>query len=327
MNYQEAYDQFNALFENKLSSEEAARFLVELYERGESFEEIAAAANVMRKHSVKLDIPEHLKAELIDIVGTGGDKSGTFNISTTTSIVLASLGCKVAKHGSGSATSLSGSADVLKALGLNLALSPEKQIKMLDECGFVFMFAMNHHPCMKHIMPIRRSLSHRTIFNMLGPLANPAGAQKQMVGVFHVDYIERFSKALRELGTTKSMVVSSLDGLDEVSITAPTRYTLIENKIITEGEIDPQAFGFKLAPLDAIKGGESVQNAEITRAILRGDEKGAKLDVVLLNGACALMIDGKSRDMQEGIAMMQEAIASKKAWDKLGEIIKLSYLV
>ncbi|ATB69589.1 anthranilate phosphoribosyltransferase [Sulfurospirillum diekertiae] len=327
MNYQEAYQQFNALFENELSPEAAAQFLVELYERGESFEEIAAAANVMREHSVKLDIPEHLKRELIDIVGTGGDKSGTFNISTTTSIVLAALGCKVAKHGSGSATSLSGSADVLKALGLNLSLAPEKQIKMLEECGFVFMFAMNHHPCMKHIMPIRRSLSHRTIFNMLGPLANPASAQKQMVGVFHVDYIDRFSQALRELGTTKSMVVSSLDGLDEVSITAPTRYTMIENKIITEGEINPEAFGFTFAPLEAIKGGDSIQNAEITRAILRGDEKGAKLDVVLLNGACALMIDGKARDMQEGIALMNEAIESKKAWDKLGEIIKLSYLL
>lgn len=327
MNYQEAYKQFHALFENELSTEEAAQFLVELYERGESFEEIAAAANVMREHSVKLDIPEHLKAEIIDIVGTGGDKSGTFNISTTTSIVLASLGCKIAKHGSGSATSLSGSADVLKALGLNLTLTPEKQIKMLEECGFVFMFAMNHHPCMKHIMPIRKSLSHRTIFNMLGPLANPAGAQKQMIGVFHVDYIERFSKALRELGTTKSMVVSSLDGLDEVSICSPTRYTLIEHQTITEGEIDPQQYGFKLAPLEAIKGGESVQNAEITRAILRGDEKGAKLDVILLNGACALMIDDKARDIQEGIAMMRDAIASKKAWDKLGEIIKLSYLV
>lgn len=327
MNYQEAYKQFNALFENELTTEEAAQFLVELYERGESFEEIAAAAKVMREHSVKLDIPEHLKAEIIDIVGTGGDKSGTFNISTTTSIVLASLGCKVAKHGSGSATSLSGSADVLKALGLNLTLPPEKQIKMLEECGFVFMFAMNHHPCMKHIMPIRRSLSHRTIFNMLGPLANPAGAQKQMVGVFHVDYIERFSKALRELGTRRSMVVSSLDGLDEVSICSVSRYTMIENKIITEGEIDPQMYGFKLAPLEAIKGGESVQNAEITRAILRGDEKGSKLDIVLLNGAAALMVDGKARDMQEGIEMMTEAIASKKAWDKLGEIIKLSYLV
>ena len=327
MNYQEAYKQFNALFENELTTEEAAQFLVELYERGESFEEIAAAANVMREHSVKLDIPEYLKSELIDIVGTGGDKSGTFNISTTTSIVLASLGCKVAKHGSGSATSLSGSADVLKALGLNLTLTPEKQIKMLEECGFVFMFAMNHHPCMKHIMPIRRSLSHRTIFNMLGPLANPAGTQKQMVGVFHVDYIDRFSNALRELGTRKSMVVSSLDGLDEVSICSPSRYTMIEDKVITEGEIDPQAYGFKLAPLEAIKGGESVQNADITRAILRGDEKGAKLDVVLLNGAAALIVDGKARDMQDGLAMMSEAIARKKAWDKLGEIIKLSYLV
>ena len=327
MTYQEAYAKFDALFENKLSTEEAAQFLVELYERGESFEEIAAAANVMREHSVKLDIPESLKAEIIDIVGTGGDKSGTFNISTTTSIVLASLGCKVAKHGSGSATSLSGSADVLKSLGLNLTLSPEKQVKMLEECGFVFMFAMNHHPCMKHIMPIRRSLSHRTIFNMLGPLANPAGAQKQMVGVFHVDYIERFSKALRALGTTKSIVLSSLDGLDEVSICSPTRYTLIENQTIHEGEIDPQVYGFKLAPLEAIKGGESVQNAEITRAILRGDEEGAKHDIVLLNGACALMVDGKARDMQEGLEMMQYAIESKKAWDKLGEIIKLSYLI
>lgn len=327
MTYQEAYAKFDALFENKLSTEEAARFLVELYERGESFEEIAAAANVMREHSVKLDIPENLKAEIIDIVGTGGDKSGTFNISTTTSIVLASLGCKVAKHGSGSATSLSGSADVLKSLGLNLTLSPEKQVKMLEACGFVFMFAMNHHPCMKHIMPIRKSLSHRTIFNMLGPLANPAGAQKQMIGVFHVDYIERFSKALRALGTTKSIVLSSLDGLDEVSICSPTRYTLIENQTIHEGEIDPQVYGFKLAPLEAIKGGESVQNAEITRAILRGDEEGAKHDIVLLNGACALMVDGKARDMQEGLEMMQYAIESKKAWDKLGEIIKLSYLI
>ena len=327
MNYQDAYKQFNALFENELSVEEAAQFLVELYERGESFEEIAAAAKVMREHSVKLDIPEQLKEEIIDIVGTGGDKSGTFNISTTTSIVLASLGCKVAKHGSGSATSLSGSADVLKTLGLNLMLTPDKQIKMLEECGFVFMFAMNHHPCMKHIMPIRKSLSHRTIFNMLGPLANPAGAQKQMVGVFHVDYIERFSKALRELGTTKSMVLSSLDGLDEVSICSPTRFTMIEKQTMTDGKIDPQAYGFKLAPLEAIKGGDSIQNAEITRAILRGDEKGAKLDVVLLNGALALIIDGKARDMQDGIAMMKEAIESKKAWDKLGEIIKLSYLI
>jgi anthranilate phosphoribosyltransferase len=324
MNYQEAYQQFNALFENQLSTEEAARFLVELYERGESFEEIAAAANVMREHSVKLPISVSLQDEIIDIVGTGGDKSGTFNISTTTSIVLASLGCKVAKHGSGSATSLSGSADVLKSLGLNLMLTPEQQVKMLETCGFVFMFAMNHHPCMKHIMPIRRSLSHRTIFNMLGPLANPAGAKKQMIGVFHVDYIERFSQALKTLGTHKSMVLSSLDGLDEVGLSNITRYMLIENDKISEGEIDPQAYGLKMAPLEAIKGGDSLQNAEITRAILKNEEKGPKRDVILLNGACALVVDGKARDIQEGIEMMDEAIATHKAWEKLNEIIALS---
>ena len=327
MNYTQAYARFDALFKNELSDDEARALLVELYEKGESFEEIAAAAKVMREHSIKLDLEPTLRDEIIDIVGTGGDKSGTFNISTTASIVLASLGCKVAKHGSGSATSKSGSADVLSALGLNLTLSVEKQIKMLKECGFVFMFAMNHHPCMKHIMPIRRSLSHRTIFNMLGPLANPAGAKKQVIGVFDVAYIERFSKALNELGTQKSMVLSSLDGLDEVSICGVTHYTLIEQNTMTQGEINPEAYGFKLVPLESIKGGESVQNAEITRAILSGDDKGAKKDIVLLNGACALHVDGKARDIQEGIEMMRYAIESKKAWDKLSEIIRLSYII
>lgn len=327
MNYTEAYARFDALFKNELSTEEATRLLVELYARGESFEEIAAAAKVMREHSIKLELEPSLQEEIIDVVGTGGDKSGTFNISTTVSIILASLGCKVAKHGSGSATSKSGSADVLKSLGLNLNLSVEKQIKMLKECGFVFMFAMNHHPCMKHIMPIRRSLSHRTIFNMLGPLANPAGAKKQMIGVFDVEYIERFSRALNELGTKKSMVLSSLDGLDEVSICGVSRYTLIENGIMRDGEIDPQAYGFKLAPLSSIQGGESALNADITRDILLGNERGAKRDIVLLNGACALVVDGKARDIQEGTQMMNEALDTKKAWEKLGEIIRVSYIV
>ena len=327
MNYQQAYERFDALFDNKLSEDEARALLVELYDRGENDEEIAAAAKVMREHSVRLDLSASLRDEIIDVVGTGGDKSGTFNISTTTSIVLASLGCKVAKHGSGSATSLSGSADVLKALGLNLNMRVDQQIKMLEACGFVFMFAMNHHPCMKHIMPIRRSLSHRTIFNMLGPLANPAGAQKQMIGVFHVDYMERFAKALATLGTQKSIVLSSMDGLDEISICTTSRYIQIEKGTLTYGEIDPQSLGFKLSPLASIKGGESNENADITRAILQGTEKGPKRDIVLLNGACALMIDGRARDMQEGIEMMKEALDSKKAWDKLGEIIKLSYLL
>jgi len=148
-----------------------------------------------------------------------------------------------------------------------------------------------------------------------------------MIGVFHVDYIERFAKALQTLGTTKSIVLSSRDGLDEIGLSSTTRYIQIENNTMVEGEIDPQALGFKLAPLEAIKGGESEHNANITRSILQGIERGAKRDVVLLNGACALMIDGRARDMQEGIEMMSEALDSKKAWDKLGEIIKLSYLI
>ena len=327
MNYEQAYEQFDALFNNKLETEEAKNLLVTLYERGESFEEIAAAAKVMRAHSIKLNVTEDLKESIIDIVGTGGDMCGTFNISTTTSIVLASLGCMVAKHGSGSATSLSGSADVLKALGLNLALNTERQVKMLQECGFVFMFAMNHHPCMKHIMPIRKSLNHRTIFNMLGPLANPAGASKQMIGIFHVDYIERFAKALQLLGTKKSIVLSSMDGLDEVSICSPTRLIKIENNLLEYNEIDPQSLGFTLAPLEAIKGGDSVTNADITRKILQGTDKGPKRDIVVLNGACALMVDNRARDMKEGIEMMNEALDSKKAWDKLSEIIRLSYII
>ncbi|MBV5279008.1 MAG: anthranilate phosphoribosyltransferase [Campylobacteraceae bacterium] len=327
MNYAEAYERFDALFKNALSTEDATKLLVELYERGESFEEIAAAAKVMREHSVKLDLESSLQEKIVDIVGTGGDKSGTFNISTTVSIILASLGCKVAKHGSGSATSKSGSADVLNSLGLNLSLSVDKQIKMLQECGFVFMFAMNHHPCMKHIMPIRRSLSHRTIFNILGPLANPANAQKQMIGVFNIDYIERFSQALNTLGTKRSMVVSSLDGLDEVSICGISRYTLIDNGTMSDGEINPQDYGLKISSLESIKGGESVLNAQITRDILLGDEKGAKLDIVLLNGGAALFVDGKARDIQEGIEMMREAIESRKAWDKLSEIIRVSYTI
>jgi anthranilate phosphoribosyltransferase len=295
MNYTEAYKRFDALFNNTLSVEEAAAFLVELFERGESADELAAAATVMREHSIKLTLEPTLQNEIIDIVGTGGDQSGTFNISTTTSIDLASLGCKVAKHGSGSATSKSGSADVLRSLGLNLDLGVDKQIKMLQESGFVFMFAMNHHPCMKHIMPIRRSLSHRTIFNMLGPLANPAGAQKQMIGVFDVEYIDRFSNALQRLGTKRSMVLSSIDGLDEVSVCGITQYISLENGAMIHGEINPEQYGIKLTTLESIKGGDSVENAEITRNILRGDERGAKRDIVLLNGACALMVDEKAR--------------------------------
>ncbi len=324
MNYQEAIEVFTRLFENKMSEEEAKNLLIELYERGESAEEIAAAAKVMREHSIKLNVKDEIKDKLIDVVGTGGDKSGSFNISSTVSILLASLGCYVAKHGNRAVTSNAGSADMLEALGINLNLSIKKQEKMLEESGFVFMFAVNHHPAMKHIMPIRKSLPHRTIFNILGPLTNPAGVKKYLLGVFDQKYIDKITKALLILDTKDSMIVSSHDGLDEISISDITYYNLIENGEIKKGIIDPIDFGFAMYPFEAIKGGDAKENAKITRGILEGSVKGAKRDIVILNAAAALKVAKVAKDMKEGIKMANDAIDSKRALKKLEEIIEVS---
>ena len=324
MNYQEAIEVFTRLFENKMSEEEAKNLLIELYERGESAEEIAAAAKVMREHSIKLNVKDEIKDKLIDVVGTGGDKSGSFNISSTVSILLASLGCYVAKHGNRAITSNAGSADMLEALGINLNLSIKKQEKMLEESGFVFMFAVNHHPAMKHIMPIRKSLPHRTIFNILGPLTNPAGVKKYLLGVFDQKYIDKITKALPLLDTKDSMIVSSHDGLDEISISDITYYNLIENGEIKKGIIDPIDFGFAMYPFEAIKGGDAKENAKITRGILEGSVKGAKRDIVILNAAAALKVAKVAKDIKEGIKMANDAIDSKRALKKLEEIIEVS---
>ena len=307
-----------------MDKQEAKNLLIELYKRGESAEEIAAAAKVMREHSVKLNVSKDIKDKLIDVVGTGGDKSGSFNISSTVAILLASLGCYVAKHGNRAVTSNAGSADMLEALGINLNLSIKQQEKMLEETGFVFMFAINHHPAMKHIMPIRKSLPHRTIFNILGPLTNPAGVEKYLLGVFDKKYIEKISKALLLLGVKDSMVVSSHDGLDEISISDVTYYQKIENGEISSGVIDPIDFGFPLYPFEAIRGGDAKENAKITRGIFEGKIKAAMRDIVVLNAAAALSAAKIAKDIKEGIEMANEAIDSKKALKKLEEIIKVS---
>ncbi len=322
--FNEAKKRFEKLFEGKMDADEAKNFLVELYERGESAEEIAAATEVMREHSVKLDIDEELQKRLIDIVGTGGDKSNSFNISSTVSLLLPSLGCAVAKHGNRAITSSSGSADMLEALGLNLNLGIKEQTKMLKECGFTFLFAINHHPAMKYIMPVRKSLSHRTIFNILGPLTNPAGARKYLIGVFSDKFLNRIVTALSLLDTKSAIAVSSRDGLDEISICDITYATLLKDRRTSDFIIDPEEFGFKLAPKEAIKGGSAKENAAITRSILEGKEEGAKRDIVLLNAGVALYVDGKARDIKEGIEMVKEAIDSGKAKKKLDEIIEVS---
>ena len=325
MTYQEAVDKFSLLFENKMSEEEAKKFLIDMYEKGESSAEIAAAAKVMREHSIKLPIPEDLREKLIDNCGTGGDKSNTFNISTTVSIVLASGGCYVAKHGNRSITSKSGSADMLEALGINLNLTPANQVKMLEDSGFCFIFAQNHHPAMRYIMPIRKSLPHRTIFNILGPLTNPAGVTKQLIGVFSPEYVEKIMEALVMLGSKRAMVVSSLDGMDEVSISSPTKGAFYDGAKIKEMIIDPKEYGFS-GKKEELIGGDAKENAKITISILDG-EKSPRRDVVVLNSAVGLMVDNKVNDIKSGIEMASYLIDSGKAKRKLEEIIKISELL
>jgi len=305
--------QFEKLFNNEMTTEEARSFLIGLYEKGETSEEIAAAASVMREHSIKLDLPEALREKAIDIVGTGGDKSGSFNISTTVSLLLASMGCVVAKHGNRSITSNSGSTDVLEALGINLDLSIENKIKMLEETGFCFFPATDHHPAMKHIMPIRKSIEHRTIFNILGPLTNPAGAQKYLLGVFDPSFIRRMAEALLQLDTKRAYVVSSQDGMDEIGLATNTNFAYVESERISEGEINPEIFGFKKAPKESILGGDASFNAQISRDIFSGEERGAKRDIVVLNAAFALFVDGNVRDIEEAILKVEAGLDSGNA--------------
>ncbi len=318
-------ERFEALFENRMSPEEARDFLVSLYKKGESPEEIATAASVMREHSIKLPVSSELQDKLIDVVGTGGDKSGSFNISTTVALLLSASGAFVAKHGNRSITSKSGSADLLEALGVRLDLTPQAQVKLLEETGFTFIFAIHHHPAMKHIMPIRRSLDHRTIFNILGPLTNPAGAKKYLMGVFDPSFVRPMAKALLDLDVKRAYVVSSQDGMDEISLATPTRFAYVEGGRVSEGLIEPEIYGFKRASKEAILGGDAKENLTITRNILSGDERGPKRDIVLLNGAYALFVDGKVRDIPEAMAILEETIDSKRALKHLEKIIDISH--
>ena len=324
MGYQQTKEQFEKLFTNDLSESEAKEFLVSLYKKGETYEDIAAATQVMRAHAVKLSLDPQLQQQLVDTVGTGGDQIGSVNISSTVSLLLASMDVPVAKHGNRSITSKSGSADMLESLGINLNLDPAKQATMLEEVGFVFLFAQNYHPAMKHIMPIRKSLPHRTIFNILGPLCNPAGVQRLSVGVFDRSFIVPIAQALTMLGSKKSVVVSSRDGMDEISISDITYAVMVENGKLQEFTIDPQHYGLKLYDQKEILGGDAKHNAKITYGVLDGSIEGAKRDITLLNAALSFVISSRARDIQDGLSMAKEAIDSKKAITHLKKIIDVS---
>jgi len=315
-------EKFQKLFENKLSEEEARELLISTY-NNETPEMIATAAKIMREHSIKLPVSEDLQDKLIDIVGTGGDKSNSFNISSTTALLLSSMGSYVAKHGNRSITSKSGSADMLEALGINLNLTPQNQVKMLEEVGFTFIFAINHHPAMKHIVPIRKSINHRTIFNILGPLTNPAGAKKYLLGVFSKDYIDLLASALLLMDIKSAMVVSSEDGMDEITPSAVTHAKYYDGVRIRDFKIDPKIYNMYATKEDLV-GGDAKENAKITRDILSGELKGPKRDAVLLNAAAALMVENRASSLKEGIEMAKEAIDSKKAIKHLDKIIEVS---
>lgn len=315
---------FDDIFENRLPEVDVKKYLTQLHEAGETAEQIAAAASAMREHLIPLPIPYALKEELIDNCGTGGDYSNSFNVSSTVSLLLTACGAKVAKHGNRSITSKSGSADMLEALGINLDLTIENQVKLLEKTGFTFMFAQNHHPAMKYIMPIRKSIPHRTIFNILGPLANPAMVHKQLIGVFSPEYIHRLITALTLLGTKRAMVVSSKDGMDEISISDITYATFLDRQQTRDFIIDPREYGLDLYDKKEIEGGDAQENAQITRAILCGEITGAKLDIVLINTAFALLVDGKVHSTEDGISLAKEVIRSGQAKAKLEEIIAVS---
>ncbi len=325
MNYDEAKVAFEALFNHELDDKQMRDFLLSVkLDESTGVESIAAAASVMKSHALSLPVDDEIRDKSIDIVGTGGDKIGSFNISSTVALLVASCGGIVAKHGSRSITSKSGSADMFEALGVKLDLSIEQNAQLLQECGFAFMFAQNHHPAMKFIVPVRKTIPEKTIFNVLGPLTNPAGVKKSMIGVFDKAFVPKMLEVLKMNGSKSAMVVSSAENMDEISISSVTYASRLRDEKISEFVIDPQAYGIKKAPIEAIIGGDAKQNADILLNIFSNRASDAQRDIVLLNTAYSLVVEGMARDVQDGLEIAKDAVASKKATAKLKEIIEVS---
>ncbi len=316
--YDEMVDLMRQVMEGKVTPVQLAAILMGLHVKTESVSEIAAAAAVMREFSTKVD-SEGLD-HLVDTCGTGGDKSHTFNISTTAAFVAAAAGARVAKHGGRSVSSKSGSADVLEGLGVNLALTPEHVSLCLREVGLGFMFAPNHHPAMKHAAPVRKELGMRTILNILGPLTNPAGAPNQVMGVFHPDLVGIQARVLQVLGSRHVLTVHGSDGLDEITITGPTHVAELRHGAITEYVVEPGQFGFATAPIETIQ----VPGPEESRArvlSVLANEPGPSRDVVTLNAAAAIYVSGVADSLSESVRLAAETIASGAARASLDRLV------
>ncbi len=295
-------------------------FLVALRIKGETIDEIAGGAEVMREKATPIVT---VRPDLIDTCGTGGDDSGTFNISTTVAFVACGAGLAVAKHGTRSISSQCGSSDVLTALGVNVEATPEKVGECIDEVGIGFLFAIALHGAMKHAVGPRRELATRTVFNILGPLTNPAGAKRQLLGVFDGALTEALAGVLRELGSDQALVVHGSDGLDEITLTGPTQVSELRDGQVSTRQIHPGDFGLQTVPAEALKGGDADQNARILRGVLDGEE-GPQRDVVLLNAAAAMVVGGLAEDITAGLEVAQESIDSGKARQALDRLVEVS---
>lgn len=303
------------IMEGRSDEVQTGAFLIALRTKGETVPELIGLARTMRS----LATPVEVSGDLVDTAGTGGGPT-TFNVSTTAALVAAAAGCKVAKHGNRSSTSLSGSADLLEALGVNIEIEPELVAASIEETGFGFMFAPRHHKAMAHVVPVRKALAVRTIFNFLGPLTNPAGAKRQLLGVSDRRYQETIAEALVGLGTERALVVAGEDGLDEVTITGPTRMIEVADGGTREEFVSPEDFGFERAELGDVAGGTPEENAAATRAVLEG-ERSPRRDLVLLNAAAAIYVGGGAGDFAGGVKAATEAIDSGSAAAMLARLV------
>lgn len=323
LTYDEAYSVINEIMSGNTTQTQNAAFLAALSTKStkaETIPEIAGCAAAMRAHSQKVDCGD---LEVLDLVGTGGDGSNSFNISTTSAIVVASGGVKVAKHGNRAASSKSGTADCFEALGVNINQSPQKCVELLNKVGLCFIFAQNYHSSMKYVGTLRRELGFRTVFNILGPLTNPASPSMQVLGVYDEHLLTPLANVLMSLGVKRGMVVYGKDKLDEISLSSETAICEFKGGWYKSYTIKPEDFGLKRCQKSDLLGGDAKENAQITRSILSGEE-GHRKNVVLLNAGAALYVGGKAGSLKDGIDLANELIKSKKALKTLDELVKLS---
>lgn len=337
LNRAEAREVMAEVLAGKCTDAQIGALLVGLHMKGETVEEIVGFAEAIRAAAIPLparaasqategaalDVTGTGREALVDTCGTGGDASGTFNISTATALVVAGAGVRVAKHGNRSLTSKCGSADVIEALGVNIQLSPERLADCLSEVGIAFLYAPAMHSAMKHVQAARRELRLRTVFNLLGPLTNPARASGQVVGVYSLDLVEKLAEALSMLGLHRALVVHGLDGLDEITITGPTRVAEARDGVVRTYEVTPEEFGMRRAPLEDIAGGDAEENAAIIHAVLDG-KRSAHRDVVLLNSAAALVAARSADHLTQAIPMAANSIDSRSAARKLASLVEFT---